>query len=102
MSSTRRTSAQYPDFTLRRTAAASNTSATSIRRSVARELAHRTSEVKNMAPEMVSASMETLASSNIVIGSSATSTKSRLPNGARRMAKKSRATAASRFPNRAR
>jgi len=55
-----------------------------------------------MAPEMVSASMETLASSNIVIGSSATSTKSRLPNGARRMAKKSRATAASRFPNRAR
>ena len=58
--------------------------------------------MKNMAPEMVSASQDTLASSNIVIGSSASSTKSCLPNGARRMAKKSRATAAKRFASLAR
>ena len=74
MSSTSKTSAQYPGFTFRRRADAASTRATSTRRSVTRLLAQRRSAVKNMAPEMVSASQETLASSNIVIGSSARST----------------------------
>ena len=80
-----------------KTAAANKIIATSVLRSVARVLAHRRSDAKNMAPEIVSASQETLASSNIVIGSSANSTKSGLPNGVSRMAKKSRAIAAKRL-----
>ena len=55
--------------------------------------------MKNTAPEMVSASQATLASSSIVIGSSATSRKSCLPNGAMRIAKNSRTTATRRFVN---
>jgi len=51
---------------------------------------------------MVSASQETLASSNIVIGRSANSTMSCLPNGASRMAKKNRAIATRRFASLAR
>ena len=58
--------------------------------------------MKKTAPAIVKASEETLASSIIVTGRSPTSTKSCLPNGARRMAKKRRVTAARRFANLAR
>ena len=53
--------------------------------------------MKKIAPEMVRASQDTLASSNIVIGNCPIRTKSCLPNGARRMAKKSSTIAARRF-----
>ena len=60
------------------------------------------SAVKNMAPEMVSASHETLARTYIVIGSNANNTKSCLPNGASRIAKKSMAIDTKRFASLAR